>query len=373
MGYKYLYIDDNTAENVKGIIVGLEKEGELSIAFRNPADNWESERDDILSKSFSEYDGLVIDLNLEENPNQSKIYSKYKGSSLAQEIRNISRANEMKEIPIVLLSATVNINRYFDKTNEDLFDLVIRRDQLTDVYIPIRKKLIALAEGYKAINLHKGKINFDELFLTSFDREDIRILDQLETLVGFPTHAISKFIVKNLLDRNGPLITEKLLAVRLGIDIQESKDWSKLLADIKFNYQGVFHIGWDRWWMSGLESWWKDNFSDLNLRTTPGEVKVEKLKEKTGFTNLIAIVKSEKSKSSSFWTTCVGTGVPIDTVDGLIIAGQDNIFPWQDRQYVSIDEALKPKAKNKWNEIAAIEQPKLSHLKKLYPNVRPNS
>lgn len=43
----------------------------------------------------------------------------------------------------------------------------------------------------------------------------------------------------------------------------------------------------------------------------------------------------------------MGSGVAIDTIDGLLIDGQDNNFPWQDKKYISIEEALRPKRKRK--------------------------
>ena len=86
MAFKYLYIDDNSEDNAKGIITGLQKEGELFIDFDNPKGDWEEERKRIESEEFKEYNGLILDLNLEETPNKNRELSRYKGSSLAQEI-----------------------------------------------------------------------------------------------------------------------------------------------------------------------------------------------------------------------------------------------------------------------------------------------
>ena len=352
MTYKYLYIDDNTPENAKGITTGLEQEDVLKVIFRNPTGSWELERDDILSKEFEEYNGLIVDLNLEETPNEHQKHAKYKGSSLAQEIRNISKAGEIAEIPIILLSATVNLNKYFDKTNEDLFDLIVKRDELKDVFIPIRNKLIALAGGYKKINEVKGKIDFSNLLLRDVKLEDLRMIAQLQLLSSFPTHTLSKFIVKHLLDQSGPLITQKLMATRLGIDIEKSDDWIKLISNFDFKYKGVFHEGWDRWWMSGLEKWWKQNMGPVSLRNTDAASRVSVISEKTGFRSLQPIQKTDKSRSNSFWTLCAGSQVAIDIVDGLLVADQDGKYPWQDKSYVSIEEALQPSSKSRWKELA---------------------
>lgn len=135
MEFKYLYIDDNKEADAKGIIIGLQNEGELLIEFDNPKGDWEKEHERILSTEFKSYYGLILDLNLEETPNKDRNTSHYKGSTLAQEFRSLSTAGVIKEIPIVLL-LTVNLQKYFDRTNEDLFDLIIsRRDLTTVVYL----------------------------------------------------------------------------------------------------------------------------------------------------------------------------------------------------------------------------------------------
>ena len=373
MGYKYLYIDDNSIENAAGIITGLEDEGLLKIDFDNPKGKWEEERERITSKDFTQYDGLILDLNLEEMPNKDHIHSLYKGSSLAQEIRNISKAGEIKEIPIILLSATVNLDKYFDKTNEDLFDLIISRDQLGDIFIPIRHQMVALAGGYKSIEKCKGDLNFSNLFKSDVTIEDIRFLGEIKSIFEFPIHTISNFILKNLLNRSGILISQKLLATRLGIDIKKSKGWENVIKHISTHaYTGVFSEGWERWWMSGINHWWsKELECESSLRSMKAKDKVKVIAEKLQLKELYPIEKAEKSKSESFWTNCAGSEIPIDTIDGLLIANQDNIFPWQDKYYISIDEALKPTGKEKWKKISPSEEFKLEQLKKHFPNERP--
>lgn len=376
MAFKYLYIDDNSEDNAKGIITGLQKEGELFIEFDNPKGDWEKERERILSDEFKAYNGLILDLNLEETPNKDKETSRYKGSSLAQEFRNLSKAGLIREIPIILLSATVNLQKYFDRTNEDLFDLIVSREKLidTDLFISMRQKLISLSIGYELIsNCKNENNNLTELFKYNLEKENNRFLGEMKTIMDNPTHIISNFVIKNLLEKSGILIPENILATRLGVDYSKSPDWYKILEKLnKFNYKGVFSEGWKRWWMSGLENWWSSELQiEKSLRSTKASDKVCHLKEKLELSELVPLEKAEKSKSETFWTNCVGTGVAIDTVDGLLISGQDRYFPWQDKCYVSIGEALKPKGKENWNKLSPSEEYKLELLKKLYPNERP--
>lgn len=376
MAFKYLYIDDNSEDNAKGIITGLQKEDELFIDFDNPKGDWEKERDRILSDEFKNYNGLILDLNLEETPNKDGETSRYKGSSLAQEIRNLAKAGTIKEAPIVLLSATINIEKYFDRTNEDLFDLIVSREKLNDadLFISMRQKLISLSIGYELISKCKNENNnLTELFKYNLEKENVRFLGEMKTVIENPAHTISNFIIKNLLEKSGILIPENILATRLGIDCSKSTDWHKVLEKFnKFNYKGVFSEGWKRWWMSGLENWWSSELQiEKSLRSTKASDKVSLLKEKLELSELVPLEKVEKAKSETFWTNCVGSGVAIDTVDGLLITGQDRYFPWQDKFYVSIDEALKPKGKENWKKLSPSEEFKLELLKKQYPNERP--
>lgn len=374
MVHKYLYIDDNKIEQAAGVIAGLSIKNVLSIEFDNPKGEWEQERERIESKDFIEYDGLILDLNLEENrnPNNDK-FSFYKGSTLAQEIRNISKSGIIKEIPIILLSATKNLKLYFDKTNEDLFDLIIEKEKLnSDLYIDIKQKLISLSSGYKILNEKNKTIN--DVFNHELNIEDIKFKSEIDNIFSYyPTHSISNFIIKNILEIDGVIIKESTLAARLGVDIEESNpSWQELLSIINNSeYDGVFSVGWKRWWMSKIDKWWEDNFEKtISLRSLNASDRVTKINDKFGL-NLIHKEKLEKSKSDKFWTTCIGIGSPIDTIDGLLIAGQDNLYSWQDRSYVSIKEALKPDNKEKWGNISSTELFKLEHLKKIFPNERP--
>lgn len=381
MNCKYLYIDDNSEHNAKGIITGLQKEGELSVDFDNPKGDWEKERERILSDEFKCYKGLILDLNLEEMPNKDKETSHYKGSSLAQEYRNLSKAGKLKEIPIVLLSATVNLEKYFDRTNEDLFDLIVPREWLNDpiLFAPLRQKLISLSIGYELISKCKNEDNnLIELYKYNLELENNRFISEMRSVIGYPTHTVSNFIIKNLLEKSnipvsGILITEEILATRLGIDISKSIDWKNVLENLKkYKYRGVFSEGWERWWMSGIEHWWRTELELKNsLRATSASQKIDLLKDKLELTALVPIEKNEKAKSEAFWTKCVGSGVSIDTVDGLLVDGQDNYYPWQDKKYICFEEALKPKGKHKWKKLSPSEEYKLEILQKQFPNIRP--
>lgn len=371
---KYLYIDDNTEQDANGLIKGLSKY--IDIFFRNPVGTWEDERNYFLDKDFKEFHGLILDLNLEEkkNPTTNKI-SYYKGSTLAQELRNLSKSKEMKEIPIVLLSANKNIDKYFDQTNKDLFDLIIEKESLTnsDKFNEISLKLDVIANAYTQLSEDK---EIEKILDSKLENEDIKFLSEVNyQLLNKPSHSISNFFIKEILEKNGILINEILLFARLGIDSKKSdqEDLLKLKNEIlkKIKYTGIFSKGWDRYWMSKLYMFWETISEEKTLRSLTSEERVQILNEKYGL-KLLPFQKDTKSKSSKFWTACKGSNTFIDNIDGLLITGQEKIYPWQDKEYVCIEEALKPTNKAIWRDVSEIEKTKLELLKKKYPNERPS-
>ena len=189
---------------------------------------------------------------------------------------------------------------------------------------------------------------------------------ELQKLLSSPIHIPASFIVKELIGKQGLLINESVLAARVGIDIEKSGDWKKFLDIIKdTKYQGVFCEGWNRWWKPLLEEWW-DSISKENIRSITAERRVEIIKSATGLSDLFPADKIEKCTSDEFWTVCQGYNRPLDPIDGLTLAGQDNLYPWQEPLYVSIDAALKRKNKILWGEIAEIEKSYFNQLKNRY-------
>ena len=168
------------------------------------------------------------------------------------------------------------------------------------------------------------------------------------------------------------LIDEQVLAARLGIDIAESSDWNKVLESISSaKYQGVLGKGWLRWWNVLVEDWWKSIIhADTYLRSTPAHQRVETIKAKLGYTNLQASEKIEKADSEEFWTICRGYNRPLDPVDGLMIDGQENLYPWQDAEYISIEAALRRKNRDVWKKVAKLEEERLADLAQQFKKSR---
>lgn len=107
--------------------------------------------------------------------------------------------------------------------------------------------MIALSEGYEKINVLRSRtinniyariIDLEE----EFDVLDSRLAAEISSERSYPTHVFADSVFNDLIRCTGVLIDEAHLAVRLGVDIQNSPDWNKLKNKFTTNckYSGVF-------------------------------------------------------------------------------------------------------------------------------------
>jgi hypothetical protein len=376
MGCNYIYIDDTTSLQAEGTIKGLQKKGILSIKHELPIGEWDQQIEFIL-EGLGNADGLILDQRLDQGASASGNPSKYRGTSLAQEIRVLTKEGKLKDIPIILLSAEANITGSFDNTGIDLFDKVISKERIPHVFPIVRNQLVALVEGYEILNTldrgQKSKSCADILAIggDELSQIDPRFISKLESMLMSPSHLISNFIIKEVLEKSGFLIDEKLLAARLGIDLHKSPDWPAVVDGLKSAlYKGVFCTGWNRWWMSSIEDNLKSMGLGDDLRTMAGPDRVEFLRNVLGINNLVASTPLKYAKSVMFWNIDRGTEAPIDVTDGLLIQNQDDLYPWQDRQYVSFLAALQRINSDQWRDVSALEKPKLEKLQIIFKRER---
>jgi hypothetical protein len=166
----------------------------------------------------------------------------------------------------------------------------------------------------------------------------------------------------------GPLINEYILAARLGVDIikkETEKDWIKLkniLIDCK--YKGIFGNGWDRWWMSKIDMFWR-SVTDIPLGDINAEARVKFLNDKFGLA-LTAAKSMDKALSSLFWTIDKKTNQPLAIEDGVTAQSNIDSPPWKEDEYYSIGSALEENILN----IHPIEKDRLSKLKVKFTKTR---
>lgn len=169
---------------------------------------------------------------------------------------------------------------------------------------------------------------------------------------------ISHFIYNEILKISGLLIDEDLLSIRLGIS-KESKDWDRILSELNTaKYTGIYSDIFNLWWMSRINSWWKDNFNADSLQMLNAKERFVNLKEKY---EVKFIVDDDYKKSIDLWTICQETKLPLDIFDGILLQNR-SYEPWQDKRYISEDGYLK--SIDKYKDCVSISEK--NRMKELY-------
>lgn len=371
---RYLCLDDEENLIKPYIRELLRSSTEIEITVKHPR-SFDEQISSIVDELKDSYDGLILDLRLDEKTKEGEGRANFRAPALAQELR--SRASDDKELshPIILWSTDEKLNNsyYRDTTAQDLFDLVYRKGEIKKNASQIAVQLVSLVDGYKKVAQILRRKEKKE-FLNSQERLrlmlglqkkqnflDPRILgyfDGIKSEDSLEIYKYARFIMKNLIKSTGPLIDEGMLASRLGIDISRSNDWGNLKNNFlgNFAYTGVFDQGWKRWWTYLIEEWWKDKIKDKSLRQLTADQRVVRLINYTNLENLTPAIPIKKEYSSKFWTICQVEMKPLAPIDGIILK-QHERQPWQEFLYVS-EKVVKSGRLGKL-EIDPLEQSKL--------------
>jgi hypothetical protein len=358
---KYLYIDDFDDNSIQAIIDGLKDPKIIDVDFVQVKEFDELIRD--YETVFQKYDGIIVDLRLDENMQKNV---KFSAIGLTEELRNKSVTNtKLKEVPFILCSTDKKIQQFYnrDYSSHKLFDYLFLKESKPD-WIKISKKLNSLSRGYKKINNFKPDLKK----LLSID---IKFLDErmfgklLDSDSSFPTHDYVTHILKEIIRKPGPLIDEDLLAARLGIDYKSSKDWNDLLTSsfAKSQYKGIFSDGWKRWW-SDLVIKKFNTLTGQNIYSLNAKERVKLLVDKTQLKNLIPSKPIKNSISNNYWTICEYFKQPLDPLEGFRILYEEEPKPWQDQQYLSFEAASQRLGLKYGLKIHPSEKEKLEFLKK---------
>lgn len=359
---KYLYIDDDP--DARKHISGFENDN-ISFNTCQPMKTWEIQINQI-SKIQNDIDGLIIDLRLYDFPVQDGNRVDFRGTALAQEIRTRQKEGKIKPFPIFLFSANENITNSLDTLGRELFDICIGKGSIssTESIAQYQKQMISLAEGYKQMRTQKS---VKEILGTDDNRLiDFRLASSVGKMAKESVYMLANFVITNLLEKMGALINEDILAARLGVDIinTDKESWHAILETFSFaKYQGLFSGGWNLWWSEGISIWWADQMKqEGSIREFDAEERVSVIKSILQINDVSVAQKIEYAKSSRFWTICRGTNKPIDPSDGLLVMGQDNLLPWQEREYVSIYAAVRRVGVDRWISVSELEEKRLQKI-----------
>jgi len=256
MKYKVLFVDDvlsgNNDQNT--IISGLNREQNLKVTVMHPVDAIVN----LENSDVKDYSLIIVDYKLNSNPHPDGRISKMNGYSLTSMFKE-----KLPNIPVYLISEIivdeVSMGEHYDKK--------LSRHVLT---IPRGKALLASdCEDHRLLfDKFESLGDSDSLGrLLKVPKESIESFKNslpIEFKGGLSSNAdpvqdsepsfirFAKWINQVLLNRSGPLMDEKELAILFGLEFDYfnnkfKKDYESELADCE--YQGVFSRSNEpRWW-----------------------------------------------------------------------------------------------------------------------------
>lgn len=341
--YNILYVDDDASkhglEQIQPMIDTLEENEEIKIhPFQSAPFDKLSEQ---ITRVLNDHDAIIFDYQLDDRANDQGERGNMKAPVIAQHLRTeITNTDKtLKDIPFILCSTNEKLQKSFtaDSTSHDLFDFMFKKD--SGDLLDVGERIAALVEGYNLIRKEK---DLSKLLDYNYEKLDNRIFSKfLSISEKLPAHEYANTILKDLLYIEGPLISEKTLAARLGLDINKSSDWPTLLE--KFfstaKYSGVFHKGWDKWWMESINQVFLELIGS-NLSALDAKERVSLLIEKTGLKELELSEIINGCKSYRYWTICKSYNKPVDPREAFRAYTKKEPRPWQDNSYISKPGAI---------------------------------
>ena len=206
----------------------------------------------------------ALDYRLDEVPGALRQAQTFKGSALAQHLRDAAIESPASDFAIVLVSAEAKIRQLFrpDVTAHDLFDRVYVKEQINNARETVRQELVGLCEGYEALRAASLPYDPSSLLAGTKTEEDILANQELATKFNAARapHIVARTVLTWLIDRPGPLIDDAEVCARLGVALSSVEVIRAAVREQGIGYTGIFSGGWQRWWASRLDIWSKGVF-----------------------------------------------------------------------------------------------------------------
>lgn len=349
----WIFVDDY-ADEARSFAEELENDGAIKIEVMLPTDARKA-----LLADCREPAGVLMDVDL------SSVAGEYgTGPGIAQDIRVKQKARSAREFPVVRFSAAAPIEKNVrgDPTSDDLFELKVPKSDVKERRDEVVQHLIGLREVYDAIlwgSEHRGQQTelLERLFGVASDRfaelgHQAMSAKVLAGLAHAP-HVAAGVFCRSFLVPHGLLIDQRLLAVRLGIDVVKSQGaWETMLGIAQaFKYNGVGGGRFERWWARGLEEWW---FNEIDatapLASRSIQERVERLVSRTNIQGLVPLEVPAGEDNSRPWCLCrlglehsPSEYIPIDPSGSVRLVSQADFPPWIDPSFASLKYAMREK------------------------------
>jgi hypothetical protein len=274
--YKGIFVDDadlvyaETLSSADKLVFQPEGVGEVAVLAR---------------KIVSEAPIIVaIDYRLDEQPAGLAADQTYKGSALAQHLRDASVEHPDQDFALVLVSAESKIKTLYrpDKTAHDLFDRVYVKEDINNQRAAIRQELFSLCKGYEKLRATGNKYDIIDLMAGTEDDRPHADAQEIRTkLAEAAAPHVAARILFNLIDRPGPLLTTEYACAYLGVNPGDGQTVTGVMRDAGIAYDGVFGDAWPRWWAHRLETWAQGIFK-RRATGLPASDRARILSESTG-------------------------------------------------------------------------------------------
>lgn len=201
---------------------------------------------------------VAIDYRLDEAPASLQADQTYKGSALAQHLRDATIEHPDRDFALVLVSAESKIKTLYrpDKTAHDLFDRVYVKEDINKERAAIRRELVSLSKGYEKLRSVGNKYDIVDLMAgADDDRPHIDAQEIRTKLTEAAAPHVAARILFGLIDRPGPLLDTENACAYLGIDPGDGQAITEVMRGAGIAYEGIFGDAWPRWWTNRLQSW----------------------------------------------------------------------------------------------------------------------
>ncbi len=356
----WIFVDDKKDE-ASAFAAELARSGLIKVEVLWPAEA----REQLLQKMRNP-EGVLMDVDL------SAIAGEFgTGPGLAQDVRTKQKAKGACEFPIVRFSAAepLSKNVFGDPSSEDLFELKILKDDVKNCRDEVISQLVGLSEVYAALIELSATPVSAELALQELFGVDQEVFSRwghdglsAKILTGarHAAHVAAGAFCRLFLAPYGLLIDIRLLAIRLGVDLNASgKSWDGLLPLLEqAKYRGVAHSHFPRWWARGVEEWWYKSIDKSGpLAGKTAAQRVELLTKSTGIEGLAALQGPAGEPTFRPWRFCrLGleespvTYLPVDPANSVRLTTQSDFPSWIEPNCASLKLALRARDDHRLNQ-----------------------
>jgi hypothetical protein len=330
---KFLCIDDDSGAST--LVRRLRDEGlDVDLSTPKPME----EQFETLSKD--EYDGLILDLRLDERQNDG-FKADYLSNLPARFVRDRTISSGGRDVPIVIWSGNKNLREFYrpDFASHDLYDAKYDKGSVPEYAQSIVQELRSLDAAYRRVAGLRGdgRRGFQEMLgLDSDDALDLRIGSRFDGIKA-PSHEFIRYVKQEIIEQPYPLVSDRLIAARFGIELNEAARGVFGALD-PARYSGILSEAWPRWWWEKVVGWMEGISKGTSFQQLPAAERVGLL-NKAGF-DVTAADPIEKNYLTRYWTICDVLQRPLDPANGFVSSASSS-EPWHDRRYISLKAALE--------------------------------